>query len=306
MRPRDAVTREMILIVGASSYIGRHVAAGLGSLGVIGTHSRHPVAGSVYFDVTRMHLSDILPEELPITHALLCSANAKIDACKADVQRSYALNVVGMKAVIDEVVRRGVVPIFLSTEYVFDGERGDYTEEDAPSPTTVYGTQKLEVERYLAEHAPGTVVLRLAKVFGTDPDDGTILSGWLQQIQRGAEIRCARDQVFSPIHVSDVVAVIQAIIRQGLRGLFHVGNPEPRSRLGMLKVLLRYVEADARVIECSLKDLVFLDHRPLDLSLNPQKILGATGLTFRGLPSCCEEITRKAGLPRPRVMEVSQ
>ena len=73
----------------------------------------------------------------------------------------------------------------------------------------------------------------------------------------------------------------------------------------MLRALLRYVDAEARVIECSLRDIVFLDHRPLDLSLNPRKVLDATGVAVRSIPSWCEEMARRAGLLQSGVMEAS-
>ena len=296
----------MVLILGASSFIGRRLFEAIGPSAAIGTHCSHPVAGSVAFDATRMRLDEIIPRSEAIRHAVVCFAAANRDACKADRARSEELNVRRTIVVLDALIRMGITPIFLSSEYVFDGTRGRYTEADTPNPTTVYGSQKRAVERYLEARTQDFVILRLAKVFGTDPDDGTILSTWIGQVRRGEEIRAARDQVFSPIHVSDVVAVIQAVIRQRFRGVFHVGGPEPWSRLGMLQALLRCLDADARVIECSLRDLVFLDHRPLNLSLNPRKILEATGLTFRSVPSCCEEMARKAGLLRSGMVEVNE
>jgi hypothetical protein len=61
-----------------------------------------------------------------------------------------------------------------------------------------------------------------------------------------------------------------------------------------LRVFLTFLGGPARVAECRLEDLVFLDHRPADLSLNPQKVLAATGLTFRSVRSCCDEMARNA------------
>ncbi len=294
----------MILILGASGFIGRHLYEAYGS-DAIGTHCRHPWPGSVYFDARRMDLAEIVPRPAQISHAVICFAETNIDACKADPVRSEDLNVRRMIAVLDELISRRITPVFLSSEHVFDGKRGRYAETDAPAPTTVYGAQKRAVERYLEARATDFVILRLARVFGTDPDDGTILSEWAGQIRRGEEIRAARDQVFSPIHVRDVVAIIQAVIRHGFRGVFHVGSPEPWSRLSMLQTLLRYVDAEARVIECSLRDIVFLDRRPLDLSLNPRKVLDLTGVAVRPIPSCCEEMARRAGLSQSGVMEAS-
>jgi len=231
----------VILILGASSFIGRHLFQAWGPGKALGTHRSHPVPGSVFFDATRMRLLDTLPRPSQCSHAVICYAETKIDACKGDLLRSSELNVRSTKGVIDDLLRLGIKPIFLSSEYVFDGEQGHYTEEDPPNPITVYGSQKLEIERYLAQHGREHAILRLSKVLGTDPEDGTILSRWFTQIRQGEEIRCARDQVFSPIHVDDVVAAITAVIQLNLTGIFHVSNPASCSRLDLLRMLLEHL-----------------------------------------------------------------
>ncbi len=284
----------MILILGASSFIGRHLFRAYGPARAIGTYCGRPVADGRFFDATRMRLADVVPRDAAVSHAVLCFAEPKIDACKADRQRSDALNVRAAIAAIDELLDRGITPVFLSTEYVFDGRRGGYTEEDPPNPTTVYGGQKLEVERHLARRTADFVVLRLAKVFSVDPEEETILSGWCRQLRDGETIDAATDQVFSPIEVRDVVAAVEAVIRRNLRGVFHLATPEAWSRLGMLRLLMERLGMEGRVIPCRLEDLRFLDHRPRDLSLDPAKLLGATGLTFRDVRSGCEEFAQRA------------
>ena len=292
--PLGDLSVTMILILGASSFIGRHLFGAFGPSRAIGTYCGRPVAGGRYFDATRMRVADVLPREAAVSHAVLCFAEPKIDACKADRQRSEALNVRAAIAAIDGLLDRGVTPVFLSTEYVFDGTRGGYTEEDPPNPTTVYGGQKLEVERYLARRTAGFVVLRLAKVFSADPEDATILSEWFRQLRNGETIHAAADQVFSPIEVRDVVAAVEAVIRLRLRGTFHVATPEAWSRLAMLRLLMECSGMEGRVIPCRLEDLRFLDHRPRDLSLDPGKLLRATGVTFRDVRSGCAAFAQRA------------
>lgn len=289
----------MILILGASSFIGRHLFEAYGPGRAIGTFCHRPVADGRYFDATRMRVDAVLPRDAAVSHAVLCFAEPKIDACKADPQRSDELNVRAAIAVSDALLERGITPVFLSSEYVFDGTRGGYTEEDPPNPTTVYGGQKLAVERHLARRTADYVVLRLAKVFSADPEEETILSGWFRQLRNGETIHAAADQVFSPIEVRDVVAAVEAVIRLRLRGIFHVATPEAWSRLAMLQLLMACAGMEGRVIPCRLEDLRFLDHRPRDLSLSPAKLLGATGLAFRDVRRGCEEFAQRAHALQP-------
>lgn len=282
----------MVLIIGASSYIGRHVARQYGPGAYLGTYNRHAVAESLHFDATAMKLEDVLPPGQTFSHAIILFAEPDIDACKADLKRSYELNVRSAKSVIDSLVRKGIKPVFMSSEQVFNGKRGGYSEEDTPDPITVYGSQKLEVEEYLAENAEECAVLRLAKVFGTDPADNTLFSGWLRQIHRGEEIRCARDQFRSAVCIDDVVAACGATVSQNLSGTYHVSNPQSYSRLELLQILVERCGLPAKILECSIFDFPFVDNRARDVSMTPEKIMKTAGLTFRTIHDCCDELVR--------------
>jgi len=278
------------LIVGASGYVGRRALEFFGPDKALGTYNHNPAPGCVHFDCTKMRLADVLPAGAEFDHALVLYAEAGIDECKADLKRSHEINVRSTKQVIDDLHKLGIKPIFTSSEYVFNGKKGNYVEEDPAVPSTVYGSQKVEIEEYLEQSGKDFAVLRLAKVFGTDPQDGTILSSWIKQIGNGDELRCAGDQVFSPVHVDDVVAVSNSVIERGLNGIYNLGGPESFSRLGMLQKLVETMGVEANVVECSIKDFTFLDDRPLDLSMIPNKVLQATGLQFKTVQTSCETL----------------
>ena len=128
---------------------------------------------------------------------------------------------------------------------------------------------------------------------GATRGDGTILDNWLKQIRSGERIRCAYDQVFSPVHVDDVVAATEAAIQKDLTGVFHVAGTQAYSRLAMLRTLLDCLGSGAEVEECSIRDISFLDHRPSDLSMSPRKLLDVTGLAFRTVLSSCQELVAR-------------
>ncbi|MBI4445908.1 MAG: sugar nucleotide-binding protein [Acidobacteria bacterium] len=285
---------QKVLVIGASSYLGSRLLQALGDRAV-GTFNSRPASNCIFFDATRMRLSEVLHLDAGFSHAVICYAITRIDDCKADVKRSQVVNVESVKILIDELTHHEIKPVFMSSEYVFDGCRGNYTEEDKPLPNTVYGRQKLEMEEYIGRRCERFAILRLAKVFSADANDDTILASWFRQILKGEEIRCAYDQIFSPICVTNVVQCVQAVINLGLNGVFHVSGHEAWSRLGMLKVFLDQLGMRTPVIECSIGDFEFLDNRPLDLSMSSEKIRGATGLSFRSVLDCCTEFSETFG-----------
>lgn len=286
--------KDKILLLGASSYVGRNLFKTFDSSEVIGTYTKNAFSEKmVFFDATNMSLGDIIKKDENFSHAVILYANAKMDSCKEDVSISYNLNVESTKKVINELFDRNIKPIFVSSEYVFDGKKGNYVEEDIPIPTTVYGSQKLEVEKYLSNRCEDYVILRLAKVFGTELNDNTILSNWINDFEKEREICCAYDQVFSPIHVSDVVRTINRVIHSNIQGTFHVSGEKAVSRLEMLENLIKYTTKKIKIRKCRIGDFRFLEERPLNLSMTSNRIRTSLGLKFKTLDGCCEEIISK-------------
>ena len=154
----------------------------------------------------------------------MCSSDlgiGKLELCARDPVGTGKVNVEGMQRVIDELASRRVEIIFTSSDAVFDGTRGNWTEDDKPNPVMAYGKQKVEVERYLASHAENWIVARLSKVVGSDPGDHSLFGEWIRKIDAREPIRCAADLVMNPIHVEDVVTALIELA-QGKIGRAHV------------------------------------------------------------------------------------
>lgn len=285
---------DRILLLGGSSFIGKHLFVRLGSRIALATYQSKRIDHGVRFDARSMSLSDIIPSSDRFSHAVILMGMTNPDACFRDKAGSTALNVTATKAVIDQAKDMGIVPVFLSTESVFDGTKGAYVETDPVSPIFTYGAQKAEIEDHIRKGCEKYLIVRLARVFGSTRGDGTLLMNWMEQIERNLEIRCAADQIFSPIHVDDVVEALVRLMRLNCTGIFHVCNPDSTSRSGLLKLLIEaygdYTEYRGRVVECRLQDFPAEEKRPLDLSMKPDKLVSMTGIEIKGLRQRCREI----------------
>ena len=280
------------LIIGASGRVGAHLYRTLSPQRAVATYCNTPLAGGVRFDATRMRLADsVLRAGTRYSHAFLLHGVTNIDACSLDTEAASRLNVEAMRQLVDDLVERGIVPVFASSDAVFDGAQGRLTEDDAARPVMMYGRQKLEIERYLAERAPQAIVVRLAKVVGTGDAGSDMLEQWLAMLDAGREIACARDQVFTPIHVDDAVRAFIGLAEGGHRGLFHAGGPDVVTRLQLLRLLLShakpYLAQTPRIRECSLNDLPFAEPRPLDASMASDKLYRALGWQPMGMDEAC-------------------
>ena len=288
------------LIIGASGFLGARLLSLLGPDNAVATYFNRPVAGGVFFDAVKMRLAGaVLKQHKGLTHAFIFHGITSIDACARDPQGTARVNVISMCAVIDDLFDHGIVPVFASSDAVFDGSRGMWTEEDTVNPVLTYGRHKVQVERYLQEKSSPWLVARLAKVAGSVIGHVDILSDWIDKLESGAEIRCARDQVFSPLGVDDAVEAMLSLAKGCHSGIFHVCGPRPVTRLELLQMLIeeidKYRELRAQIIPCSIRDFKkFAEPRPFDTSMSPRKLYATLGRSFDDP----REVCRKAAAAR--------
>lgn len=279
------------LILGGSSFVGRHLYRRLGPDRALTTYNANPVADGIRFDSTSMALAEIVPDPDAVDRAILLLGDTRPDSCVADRERSRRVNVEGIKRVIDQLREWGIRPVFTSSELVFDGTKGEYVESDPPNPILLYGEQKLEIERYLEKTTDDFAVLRLAKVYGDVAGDGTLFDGLMKTARAGGSARIAADQRFSPVYVGDVCDAIMAAADGDLRGVYHVAGPEPLTRLECLRTVIEALERrgpiDLMIETCSIHDFGLPEKRPVDVSMKPDRLLAETGLRLRTARESC-------------------
>jgi dTDP-4-dehydrorhamnose reductase len=196
--------------------------------------------------------------------------------------------------VIDQLVDLEILPVFVSSDAVFDGGQSWYEEEAAALPILTYGKQKLEVERYLAAKSAPWLALRLPKLISEEADPRCMITSWVKCLAAGKDIRCATDQFFTPAAVADAASAIDSLLERAARGLFHLAGPDRMSRRQLLAVVLdeyrRHASMHSSIVDCSLKDFDFAEARPLDTSMCSKRAIPLLRSGFRGL----EEVARTA------------
>jgi len=219
-----------------------------------------------------------------------------IDRCALAPEATARVNVQGAINAIDDMLDAGVTPICVSSDGVFDGSRGPWTEDDTTCPILTYGRQAAAVEAHLAEASLPWAIARLTKVVAHYRSPRNILSEWLDAIAERKLIRCADDQILSPIEIDDVVDALLHFVGSGLTGLYNVAGPEPLSRIDLLKSMLFCAgwsfEAAARIEVCSLSDFDFVEPRPKNCSLSNRKFAAASGLVASAPDRICARLGR--------------
>ncbi len=285
------------MIVGASGFIGQELLRLLGPDQALGTYRSKPFPGGIRFDAQTMRLPQ-LPVELAgnFTHGIILIANATMDECARDPERSWDMNVRAVIDLVHDLRAAGIVPVFASSDAVFDGRLGNYREDDEPCPILTYGRHKAEVERFFRTLPGPWLVLRMSKTVGIRPGWHALIGEWLEDLRAGRVLRCAQDQRFAPADVSDVGRGIMEFARRNITGLFNLGGPHPMSRLELLELLVqevsRLVPIRPQIVPCSIRDFPFLEPRPLDTSLDSAKAQALLSFRFRTMKALCADAAR--------------
>jgi len=284
------------MILGGSGFIGRQLFSHLGPECATATFNSHPLQGGVFFDSPEMALLDLPVDPSDYSHAVILLGHASPDFCAENPDRSRAVNVTGIEVVVEQLAAHGIIPVFASTEVVFDGEKGGYVETDAVNPILVYGRQKVEIEQYLQNRHESFLILRIAKVYDSRPTVGSLLGDWFHHAATGRKaIRCARDFVSNVIHVDDVVATIVCLMEHSSTGIYHLGGPAALSRLDIFSILLDEMKSaiggiNVTAVPCSIHEFQTVESRPLDVSMNTEKLRSETKLEPRDVRTACREL----------------
>lgn len=168
-----------------------------------------------------------------IIHA---AGNKNSKFCEEHKDEAYQINVAACKNLID-VFGRDVTYIYISSDYVFDGMRGNYTESDTPAPFTAYGRQKLAAENLFLQNAPRSFIVRLAALFDRN---GTFCKFLRSQLQNGASVECFEDVFYSPTYHRNFLQILDALVQRedfSVR-IFHCGG----ERVSRFEFALMYAE----------------------------------------------------------------
>ena len=285
------------LVIGASGFIGQELLRVLGPRRAIGTFNTHHFSDGVHFNACTMRLSQ-LPIDLKgrFTHGVILISDPLIDDCARDPQHSWDMNVRAIIDIVNDLRSNGIVPVFGSSDAVFDGRTGGYDEDATLCPVVTYGRHKAVIEWYMSTLPQPWIIARMSKTISAASGKRSLIGGWMEDLHAGRSLRCARDQRFSPASVADVVRGIVVLAERRATGLFNLGGPQPLSRLELLEMLVARICARMQlatdITACSIHDFDFLERRPLDTSLDSRKAYAAVGFTFRTMDSLCDEAAK--------------
>ncbi len=289
-----------VLVTGGTGLLGYWIVkelAGHGYLVYATHHTKKPPRGLsaswLRLDLTNTgSVVGVVREANPdvIIHA---AAYTDVDDCELRKDHAYRVNVLGTRALTHVASELGIKVVYVSTDYVFDGERGMYGESDVPNPVNFYGLTKLLGEESTLTSSPRNAVVRVSGLYGCSPTGKRNFGiKALEALASGKEVRAFTDQFLSPTYVPELAKSVVKLLEVNYCGLIHVAG-ERMTRYEFALKLARVGGFDTSLVRpASIKEVRLAARRPRDSSLSTVRAK-ALNLAIPDTESCLKEFVRK-------------
>ncbi|MDX6770772.1 MAG: SDR family oxidoreductase [Elusimicrobiota bacterium] len=280
-------TPPVLLLTGATGFIGRRLAEGLAGEWTVRGASRSPAGPlAVALDLAEpASIARAFDAARPraVVH---CGAVADPDEAERDPGLARRVNLDAVRALARLCAGAGARLIHFSTDLVFDGEKGWYDEDDAPSPLSVYGRLKLESEEAALALCPGAVVLRVSSCYGRPLGGRTCFVDHLRAgLAAGKPVPGFVDQWRTSTAADQLPEVARRLLADpDLEGVFHWGGADRATRFDTAVAFARVMGFDETLVHpARAAEKRFLAPRPRDASLDSARLAAAIGLAPLGL-----------------------
>lgn len=286
-----------ILVTGSGGLLGSRLVPVLSeNYEVMPSHNMHAIhSNSVRMDIVdKGMVSKIISDLRPnvIVHA---AAETNVDKCENSKKFAWSVNVEGTRNIAESCASVGARLIYVSTDYVFDGDKGFYTESDSPNPVNYYGLTKLKGEESVRHICKDFVIARPSVLYGWHPRKLNFATWVIDSLRRGRKISVVEDHFNSPTLADNLAEMILRIVEKDLRGIYHTAGEERINRYEFAIKAAKAFELDESLITpLRMGELkVWKARRPRDSSLSVEKVRQQT---FVKPVSVCEGLrTMKNG-----------
>ncbi len=244
---------------------------------VIGTHYSFATNDTEYFDVfdqskTTFDIRAFSPDAVVHTGAL-----THVDYCETHEDESYRHTVASTEAAIALANDFGARFVYISSDYVFDGEDGPYDENAETHPISVYGRHKLLAEKMVREQCENYLILRITNVYGSEIRGKNFVAFLAKTAEAEEEktLRLPVDQFATPINAADIAKVLVALLNDNKQGIYNIASDEYLSRVELAERVLKHFPGHKVKVEAiRTEDLGQAAPRPLFGGLKNNKIKG--------------------------------
>jgi len=297
------VVKLKLLVTGASGLLGHKVVQLALEKGhkVHSIYKEHPInlGNTIKLDLTDQSkvfnvISRLKPEVIIHT-----AAYTDVDGCEINKDLAWKVNAEATKHIATASTSIGAHLTYVSTDYIFDGERGLYSEEDSPNPISYYGYTKLKGEEFVREHDEEWCIARPSVIYGWSLKHKLNFATWLlNNLSRGKEVKVLTDQYVSPTLNTNLAEMLLEIAERRITGILHTAGATRVSRHEFALRLAEVFNLNMDLVKpAKMDEMSWKAKRPRDSSLNVSKALALLYQKSLNLNQALE-VMRKKITPR--------
>lgn len=259
------------LVIGANGQVGRALLKQLQNANYIpiGTYSSGNAKGcQVEFDLQHVvqnerNIFDLFEKVHPQV-VFLCGAMTNVNECNGNPKKCNEINAIAPSLIARECKKRSIKFVFFSTDYVFDGENGPYSENETIDlkPLNEYGRAKLNAEREILKENSFAYVVRTTGVYGPDSKKQNFVHQVLRHVLHKQQFLVCNDQFGNPIFSEDLAyAAVQLVVHNDvLPGVYNIAGPNVLSKyefaMRIVECMHLGITCKSLIIPCSTLDLM--------------------------------------------------
>ena len=260
-----------ILITGISGFIGQYL------------YKQRPVdvqvTGSYFLnkpeliaiDLVKLDLIDVeefISNSAQFDVVIHCAAESSLSECEKKPERTHTINTIATEKLAQWSVKQKSKFIYLSTDIVFDGEKGDYSESENPIPINIYGKTKLDAEQRILKIHDNAVIIRLALCLGKGLGNTFGFINWIEnKLEINEEIPLYFDEIRTPVSVKFAANTIWELMENEYTGIVHLAGKEKINRFDLGLKILDYLNLDNKHLLKRISSKSSTYPRPKDVSM---------------------------------------
>lgn len=286
---------DRLLIIGSSGLVGSKLVAksnayGFEAYGTVNSR-KTSIPRTTQLDITDHDATRRIVEETKPIVIINTAAVTNVDYCESHKEEAKKVNVDGVQNLVDAVAGSRTRLIQISTDFVFDGSSGHYTEDDTPRPVNQYGQTKLDSEK-IASQLPNYAIARPSVIYGWKTLETSGIGSdslkpmnfamfVLDRLKRNETVRAVRDQYSSPTLADNLADGLLKLARLSTNGIFHTAGRSCLSRYEFsVKIAELFGYPSKMVQPVFSSEFIQLAERPKSSCLRVEKAEHALGMRF--------------------------
>ena len=260
------------LVTGSAGLVGQQVVKDLSKSNQVFScynESKPEYGNSVKMDLKNYEMVSSILTEIKPDVVIHLGAMTGVDLCEKEKTSASEINTKATEIIAKECSKLNSFLVYVSTDYVFDGNFGMYKEDDVANPLGFYGKSKLEGEKAVQNFSTNWCIVRTSTPFGLHPTKKSFPMWVIENLQKQKQIDVLIDQFTSPTYVPNLSRMLIEISERHITGIIHAAGASKISRYQMASMVSDKLNLDGTLLkQISMNKMKWVAQRPKDSSLD--------------------------------------